>query len=922
MSFCKLGSLRPLTGLRLRCVAALVLAGSLIGCQSMPYIRGQSPEEPAAVGARTDEAPVKDVIEDILVEGNTTIETGAVLAHVKSQRGRPADERIIKEDLRSLYGTRWFYSVERRYRMTKDGLVLVFRVVERPVVKSVQIKGNNKVREKTLRKQINIEAGSPYDVGMNQSAARAIERYYQEKKSCPHVKVTLESGGDPNDRDVIFAIDEGDRVVVSSVNFLGNESFSGALLKTKLKSKTAFLGMTLFGGKYDESTLPDDLASLKDYYNSLGYFDVKVEKDVKLAPNHFHLIPENQWVPRVDAKATYTYSIVEGPRYAVRNIILDGNQIFSNEELLADSELKEGDKFNARYLNKDVERMRNKYGELGRLFSRVEPAPKFISGQPGIVDIVYQIDEDRPYTIRNIDVHISSPGGSPHTREPVALNPLLVAPGDLANPQLITKSKSRLRGQIWDNGGPNAPRIDVTKVDELKEKKKKGNDRLARGQSIELLDFDVLGDDDDARHDQRESSDMPQARTAQEFETIIRGQDAMIAQAPPRNFIFENNNGGDPYGGLESPYSRALEQPGEVDLNVNVTEAQTGRLMFGAGVNSNAGVVGQFTLEENNFDITRFPTSWRDWVEGTAFRGAGQRFRLEAMPGQLVSRYMVSWNDPYFLDTDYNFGVSAFYYQRFLPGWDEERSGGRLTLGKQLDKWWSVTGALRLENVVVDNIATPKANYTAAMKEVDGSNLLTTARVAVAHDTRDSSFFPTEGHFAELAFEQGFGEFTYPRVELQGTQHFTTYERLDGQGKHVLSVHGEVGWSDTGTPMFEHFFAGGYQSFRGFAFRGISPIDSGIRVGGDFSYLGSVEYSVPLTADDMIKAVAFTDFGAVERSHRDVAASSFRLSAGFGLRLVIPMMGPAPLAFDFGFPLLSDELDKERIFSFYVGLTR
>lgn len=917
MSHRHLGFLRMLFGLRPTFAAVLLIAGTLVGCQSMPYIRGQSPDDAPNIGSRHEEPPVKDVIEDILIEGNVTIETGAILGLIKSQRSRPADERVIKEDLRALYATRWFYSVERRYRMSDRGLVLVFRVVERPVVKSVEIKGNNKVRTKTLLKQINIESGSPYDVSMNRSAARAIERYYHEKKSCPNAKVTLESGDNTTDRDVIFVIDEGDRTIVSDVEFEGNEAFSDGVLKTKLKSKTAFFDISLFGGKYDESTLPDDLVSLKDYYTSLGYFDVKVSKDVSVAKNNFHIIPENQYIPRVDARATYSYTISEGPRYTVRNILMEGNQIFTNEDLLGGSELNPGDKFNARFLNKDVERMREKYGNLGRLFAKVEPTPKFIPGEKGIVDIVYVIDEDRPYTIRNIDVHIAAPGGVPHTREPVVLNPLLVAPGDLANPQLIAKSKSRLRGQIWDNNGPNAPRIDISKVDE--KKPTKSNSKVARGQSYE---YSANHDADDERPAREEVHAMPQMRSAQDFETIIRGQDAMVAQTSPRNFLFENNNGGDPYGGLEGPYSRALERPSEVDIDVHVTEAQTGRLMFGAGVNSNAGVVGQFTLEENNFDITRFPTSWRDWVEGTAFRGDGQRFRLEAMPGQIVSRYMVSWNDPYFLDTDYNFGVSGFYYQRFLPGWDEERAGGRLTLGKQLDKWWSITGALRAESVTLDNFAIPNASLTPLMKRVKGSNALTTGRVSLTHDTRDSSFFPTEGHFAEAAFEQGFGEFVYPRVELQGTQYFTTYERLDGQGKQVLSVHGEVGWSDNGTPLFERFYAGGYQSFRGFAFRGVSPIDSGIRIGGGAMYLGSVEYSVPLTADDMIKAVAFTDFGSVELDKSHLNASSFRMSAGFGLRLVIPMMGPAPLAFDFGFPLLSERNDNERIFSFYVGLQR
>ena len=214
------------------------------------------------------------------------------------------------------------------------------------------------------------------------------------------------------------------------------------------------------------------------------------------------------------------------------------------------------------------------------------------------------------------------------------------------------------------------------------------------------------------------------------------------------------------------------------------------------------------------------------------------------------------------------------------------------------------------------------ANLTPVMRRVKGSNLLSTARLSVAHDTRDSSFLPTEGHFAEASYEQGFGEFVYPRIELQGTQHFTTYERIDGTGKQVLSLHGEVGWSDNDTPLFEHFFAGGYQSFRGFAFRGVSPRENGLRVGGNAMLLGSAEYAIPLTADDNIRAVAFTDFGTVEQDVDSLRASTVRASVGFGLRVVIPMMGPAPLAFDFGFPILKETEDNQRIFSFYVGFTR
>ena len=83
--------------------------------------------------------------------------------------------------------------------------------------------------------------------------------------------------------------------------------------------------------------------------------------------------------------------------------------------------------------------------------------------------------------------------------------------------------------------------------------------------------------------------------------------------------------------------------------------------------------------------------------------------------------------------------------------------------------------------------------------------------------------------------------------------------------------------------------------------------------------LGTVEYRVPLTADDMINAVAFADVGTVESN---VSLSHMRATVGVGLRVVVPAMGPVPLAFDFGFPVASEQLDDERIFSFYVGINR
>jgi outer membrane protein assembly factor BamA len=120
-----------------------------------------------------------------------------------------------------------------------------------------------------------------------------------------------------------------------------------------------------------------------------------------------------------------------------------------------------------------------------------------------------------------------------------------------------------------------------------------------------------------------------------------------------------------------------------VDLDVVLSEAQTGRLMLGVAVNSDAGLVGQILLDEQNFNWSRWPTSWDDFLSGKAWRGGGQRFRIEAAPGTEVHRYLVSFQEPYLMDTPVSLGLSGSFFDRRYDDWDEQRLGGRVSFGYQ-----------------------------------------------------------------------------------------------------------------------------------------------------------------------------------------------------------------------------------------------
>jgi outer membrane protein insertion porin family len=226
--------------------------------------------------------------------------------------------------------------------------------------------------------------------------------------------------------------------------------------------------------------------------------------------------------------------------------------------------------------------------------------------------------------------------------------------------------------------------------------------------------------------------------------------------------------------------------------------------------------------------------------------------------------------------------------------------------------------------VGVSNIIDPLVPQLA---EAQGNSALHGFSGALAHDTRDNPFLATEGHLIQGTFEQVIGRFQYPRGELDMRQYFKLYERPDGSGRHVLTLSGRVGVTGPDTPVYDAYFDGGFSSLRGFAFRGVSPyvygptINQNVYVGGDFHMLASAEYLFPITADDMLRGVVFCDTGTVEPTANNWS-NRYRVSPGFGLRIVVPAMGPAPIALDFAFPVAWNPGDKFEMFSFFVGFGR
>ncbi len=117
-----------------------------------------------------------------------------------------------------------------------------------------------------------------------------------------------------------------------------------------------------------------------------------------------------------------------------------------------------------------------------------------------------------------------------------------------------------------------------------------------------------------------------------------------------------------------------------------------------------------------------------------------------------------------------------------------------------------------------------------------------------------------------MIYDQGFGEFDFPRGQVNFSRYFLIRERADGSGRQTLTSAWRVGFSGADTPVFENFFAGGFTPMRGFRFRGPVRSKTTFRSVVAFNFSVVSNYMFPLTADDMIRAVTFVDYGTVEQN--------------------------------------------------------
>ena len=379
-------------------------------------------------------------IDRVEVEGNFFVSDQKIRSIFGLRAGTEYKADAVSQGIRRLFQTKDFSDIVVWYREEDGKVVLTLRVDEYPRVKEVRIEGNKHIKREDIEGKLIIREGFFARPSLITQDVFAIKELYSEKgynsAKIDVKRIPLEK----EHRIVIsYSIEEGEKVKIRHIDFLGNGAIESKELRDVLESQE---DRWWRGGELKLNILEEDLKRIKQLYGNKGHLDamVFVERQVEIdGGKHVDIYI------RID----------EGQPYYVGNIEWSGNSIVPDDEIEELITLERGDPFSIEQIELAQVAINGKYWEKGYIWSRIIPE-RNIHGKT--IDLSLRIIENNPASINEIKI-----SGNTKTFESVIRRELRVYPGD----QFILGEVQRSLRDIFALGYFNGPpRVDTEPVNE------------------------------------------------------------------------------------------------------------------------------------------------------------------------------------------------------------------------------------------------------------------------------------------------------------------------------------------------------------------------------------------------------------------------------------------------------------------------
>ena len=378
----------------------------------------------------------------IEVQGNRRIETATILAKIKTREGAVFSPAQLKEDIRTLYQLGHFEDVQVKTEGFERGLKVIFWVKEKPLIREISYEGNDDLSAEKLKEIVTLLPRTAFNLQLIQDNAEKIRTKYEDSGyyHAVVVPVIIELRG--GDKNVVFYVEEGEKIELSEVIITGNRAIPTKVIKEAMKNQEHWF-FSFFGnsGTLRTENLKEDAEAIRNLYYNIGYIQVQVDDPVaEELPTteevHEFLGSTHTYISK--NKVALRVRIQEGDQFRIGSVSVKGNVILSRDELMQEIKLKSGDIFSRDVMRQDVARIIDRYDSIARPFANVVPLFN-IDQEKKTVAITIDIQEGGEVRIGRIDIT-----GNNKTRDKVIRREMRLDEGDLYSKKALKRSYDRI----------------------------------------------------------------------------------------------------------------------------------------------------------------------------------------------------------------------------------------------------------------------------------------------------------------------------------------------------------------------------------------------------------------------------------------------------------------------------------------------
>ncbi|MDQ8953334.1 outer membrane protein assembly factor BamA [Acinetobacter rudis] len=365
------------------------------------------------------------IARDIRVDGLVRLTPKNVLTMIPINSGDRVSDPAIADAIRALYATNLFDDIKAR----EENGVLVFDVVERPIISKINFKGNKLIPKEALQeglKKMGLAEGEVLKKSALQTLETELEQQYAQQGRYD-AKIKVDTVARPNNRvELDINFQEGKAAKVFDINIVGNTVFKDDEIKQAFALKeSGWASIVTRNDRYAREKMAASMEALRALYLNKGYINFEINSsNLNISEDKKNIFIE--------------VSVNEGEQYKFGQTKFLGDALYKMDELKALQVYKDGDIYSQERVNAVKQLLSRKYGNAGYYYADINVVPEILP-ETHTVNLNYYINPGQQVTVRRINF-----AGNTKTADEVLRREMRQMEGALASNEKIDLSRVRL----------------------------------------------------------------------------------------------------------------------------------------------------------------------------------------------------------------------------------------------------------------------------------------------------------------------------------------------------------------------------------------------------------------------------------------------------------------------------------------------